>query len=106
MVTLEEFKKLEIKVAKIKEVEDHPNADKLFVIMIDVGGKLKQIVAGIKSSYKKEELLEKQIVVIDNLEPAMLRGVESQAMLLAAQDENGIAVICPDREVTTGSIVK
>lgn len=106
MATFEEFKKLELKVAKIKEVNDHPNADRLYVITIDVGDKTKQIVAGIKNSYQKEELLGRQIVVVDNLEPVLLRGVESQAMLLAASDEKGICIITPEREVQLGSIVK
>jgi len=106
MVTLEEFKKLELKVAKITTVNDHPNADKLYVMTIDVGGSTKQIVAGIKAAYAKEELLGRQIIVADNLEPAVLRGVESQGMLLAAQDEKGISIISPDREVALGSIVK
>lgn len=106
MVTFEEFKRLELKVAKIKEVRDHPDADKLYVMTIDLGDKIKQIVAGIKSSYKKEDLLSKQIVVVDNLEPVVLRGIESQAMLLAAQDKEGICVIMPEREVKLGSIVK
>lgn len=106
MITFEEFKKLEIKVAKIKEVKDHPNADKLYVIIIDLGDKTKQIVAGIKSSYTKEALVGRQIVVVDNLEPAVLRGMESQAMLLAAQDDKGICLVVPDREVKIGSIIK
>lgn len=106
MVTFEEFKKLEIKVAQIKEVNDHPNADKLYVMLIDLGDKTKQIVAGIKGSYKKEELVGRQIVVVDNLEPAVLRGIESQAMLLAAQDHKGICLVVPDREVKIGSIIK
>jgi len=106
MVTFAEFKKLEIKVAKIKEVKDHPNADKLYVIVIDLGDKLKQIVAGIKSAYTKEDLVGKQVVVVDNLEPAVLRGVESQAMLLAAQDDQGVCIIIPEREMKLGSVVK
>lgn len=106
MVSFEEFKKLEIKVAEIKEVKDHPNADKLYVMTIDLGDKLKQIVAGIKGSYKKEDLVDKQVVVIDNLEPAILRGVESQAMLLAAQDDQGICIVSPGRQMKLGSIVK
>ena len=106
MVTFEEFKKLEIKVAKIKEVRDHPNADKLYVMIIDLGDKTKQIVAGIKNSYKKEDLIGKQIVVVDNLEPAVLRGQESQAMLLAAQDDKGICIIVPEREIKLGSMVR
>jgi methionyl-tRNA synthetase len=106
MVTSEEFKKLELKVAKIKEVQDHPHADKLYVITIDLGEKTKQIVAGIKNYYKKEDLIGRQIVVVDNLEPTMLRQVESQAMLLAAQDEKGIAIVTLDREMKLGSIIK
>jgi methionyl-tRNA synthetase len=96
MITYEDFKKLELKVAEIKEVSDHPNADKLYVITIDLGDKTKQIVAGIKAYYQKEDLVGKQVVVVDNLEPAILRGVESQGMLLATSDETGIVIISPE----------
>ncbi len=106
MVSYEDFEKLELKVAKVTEVRDHPNADKLYVMIIDFGDKTKQIIAGIKGSYAPEQLLGRQIVVVDNLEPAVIRGQESQAMLLAAQDEDEIAIITPDREVKIGSIVK
>lgn len=106
MITIEDFKRLELKIAEIKEVNDHPNADKLYVITLDLGDKTKQVVAGIKSSYKKEELIGKQVVVVDNLEPAVLRGVESQGMLLAASDEKGISIIGPERKMKLGSMVK
>lgn len=106
MATIEDFRKLEFKVAEIKEVIEHSNADKLYVITVDLGDKLKQIVAGIRNSYQKEELIGKQVVVIDNLEPVVLRGVESQGMLLAASDEQGISIIMPQRPVKLGSIVK
>ncbi|MBI3990806.1 MAG: methionine--tRNA ligase subunit beta [Candidatus Omnitrophica bacterium] len=106
MVTIEDFRKLELKVAKIKEVQDHPNADKLYVIIVDLGDKTKQVVAGIKGSYQKEDLAGKQVVVVDNLEPAVLRGIESQGMILAASDETGITIVSPQREVKLGSIVK
>lgn len=106
MATIEDFKKLELKVAEIKEVKDHPNADKLYVVTVDLGGKTKQLVAGIKSSYKKEDLLGKQVIVVDNIQPAVLRGVESQGMLLAAADAQGIAIVSPARTVTLGSTVK
>ena len=106
MATYEEFKKLELRIAKIKDVIEHPNADRLYVITVDLGDKTKQIVAGIRNSYKKEDLVGRQVVVIDNLDPAMLRGVESQGMLLAASDDTGIAVVSPDREMKLGSIVK
>ncbi|TBR19405.1 methionine--tRNA ligase subunit beta [bacterium] len=106
MATIEDFKKIELKVARIKEVQDHPNADRLYVMTIDLGDKTKQIVAGIRNSYTKEELVGRQIVVVDNLEPAVLRGVESQGMLLASHDETGITIIRPDREMKLGSIIK
>jgi len=106
MATIEDFKKLELKVAEIKEVKDHPNADKLYVVTVDLGGRTKQLVAGIKGSYKKEDLLGKQVVVVDNLQPAVLRGVESQGMLLATADAQGIAIVSPARTVALGSTVK
>ena len=106
MASIEDFKKIELKVAEIKEVREHPNADKLYIVIVDLGDKTKQLVAGIKSSYKIDELIGKQVVVVDNLEPAVLRGVESQGMLLASSDEQGIAIISPARKMKLGSIVK
>ncbi len=106
MATIDDFKKLDFKIAQIKEVADHPDADRLYVITLDVGDKTKQIVAGIKKSYSKEDLIGKQVVLVDNLEPAVLRGVESQGMILAASDEEGICIISPSRNVKLGSIVK
>ena len=106
MVPFIEFKKLEIKVATIKEVTNHPNADKLYVIKIDTGGQEKTIVAGIKNSYSPEQLMNRRVVVVDNIEPAVIRGVESQAMLLAASDDSGISILIPDREVKVGSPIK
>lgn len=97
---------MEIKVAQVKSVRELPNADKLYCLTIDVGKEEKQIVAGIKLFYKPEELLNKKIVVINNLEPAIIRGEKSEAMLLAASDEKGIAVLIPDRDTQTGSPVK
>lgn len=105
-ITIDEFRKLKLKIACIKEVVDHPQADRLYVLQIEVGGINKQIVAGIKSSYTKEQLVGKQVVIVDNLVPALLRGVESQGMLLATQDEKGLCIIMPERETTTGSAVK
>jgi len=106
MVTIEEFRKLELRIGEIKEVNDHPDADRLYVIIVDLGDKTKQVVAGIKNSYQKEDLVGKQVVVVDNLESALLRGIESQGMILAASDETGITIITPHRRVKLGSIVK
>lgn len=106
MITYEDFAKLELKVATIKEVTEHPNADRLYVVKVDCGGEEKQLVAGIKSSYTKEELVGKQVAVVYNLAPALLRGVESQGMILAASDEKGIAVLTLDKPVANGSKIK
>ena len=106
MISIEDFKKLELKVARIKEASDHPNADRLYILTVELPDKTKQIVAGIKKFYTKEELIGRLVVIIDNLEPAVLRGVESQGMLLAASDEATIAILSPDKTVALGSIVK
>jgi len=106
MVSFDDFKKIELRVATIKEVKDHPDADKLYVLIIEVGGFTKQLVAGIKSQYKKEELINRQIVIVDNLAPAVIRGIESQGMLLAASDKDKIAVLIPDKPLPSGSIIK
>jgi methionyl-tRNA synthetase len=103
MLTFEDFKKMEIKIAKVLEVNDHPNADKLYVITIDLADKTKQIVAGIKNYYTKESLVGRQVVVIDNLEPVIIRGVESQGMLLAAKDDVTLSILTTEREVKIGS---
>ena len=106
MVTINDFKNFQIRIATIKEADDHPNADKLYVLKVDLGDKQKQLVAGIKSSYTKESLVGRQIAMIDNLEPAVIRGVESQGMLLAAQDDSGIVILSPEKSVKEGSLIK
>jgi len=106
MATIDDFKKIELKVAEIKEVNEHPNADRLYVVKLDDGQGIRQVVAGIKTSYQKEELIGKQVVLVGNLEPAMLRGVESQGMILAASDESGIVLVGPGKDIKVGSTVK
>lgn len=105
-VNYEDFKKLELRVGRIKEVNDHPNADRLYVVIVDMGDKIKQVVAGIKNFYKKEDLVGKQVVIVDNLESATLRGVESQGMLLASSDDTGMSIVTLDGERKLGSVVK
>jgi len=106
VATYEDFKKIEFRVAKIKEVTEHPNADRLYIITVDLGDRTKQVVAGIRNFYKKEDLVGRFVVVVDNLDPAMLRGVESNGMLLAASDDAGLSIITLDKEVKLGSVVK
>ncbi len=106
MATIDDFRKLELRIGQIKEVNDHPNADKLLVLIVDLGDRQKQVVAGIKNFYAKEELVGKQVVLVDNLDPVILRGVESQGMILAGSDENILALISPEKGLKPGSIVK
>lgn len=106
MASIEDFRKLELRIAEIKEVNDHPNADKLLVLTVDLGDRQKQVVAGIKAFYPKEELIGKQVILVDNLDPVILRGVESQGMILAGSDESLLAVVSPDKKLKLGSIVK
>ncbi len=105
-IPLEEFKKIQLKVAQIESVEPHPNADRLYVLKIKVGEVQKQIVAGIRKHYTEEELKGKKIVIVDNLEPAVIRGVESNGMLLAASDTESLTVIVPERPISDGALIK
>lgn len=106
MATIDDFRKLEFRIAQIKEVSDHPNAERLVILTLDLGDRQKQVVAGIKKFYSSAELVGKLVVLVDNLDPVVLRGVESQGMILAGSDENILAVISPDKPLKLGSIVK
>jgi len=105
MITIEDFQKLDLRVAEIKEVEEIEDATKLYKLKIDLGTEERQLVAGIKAHYTPEELVGKKIIVIANLEPAKLRGVESQGMLLAASTENKeqVIVLTVDKDVPNGT---
>ena len=100
------FSNLELRTAKIIDVKDHPDAEKLLIFQIDLGeiGK-RVIVAGIKNHYAIEELKGKNIVVITNLKPAKIRGIKSNGMLLAASDSKGIVSLLNPNDVKPGSKV-
>ena len=107
MISIEDFMNMELKVAAIEEVQEHPDADRLYVLKVVLGqGEVRQLVAGIRPSYAKEDLIGKQVVIVANLQPASIRGIESQGMILAASDENGIVVLSPEKPVALGSRVK
>ena len=106
MVSIKEFQALELRVAEILEVKPHPNADRLYILNIKVGEERKQVVAGIKLHYSEAELVGKKIVVINNLEPSVIRGVESQGMLLAASNEEKLTLITPERDIVSGAQVR
>lgn len=89
------FAKINLKVAKVLEIEDHPEADRLYVLQIDVGDEKRQLVAGLREHYKKEDLLGKNIILVSNLKPAKLKGLKSQGMLLAATAGEKVTLISP-----------
>jgi len=90
---------LNLKVAKILEVKEHPKADKLYILQIDLGLEKRQLVAGIREHYKPEELVGRNIIVVSNLKPAKLRGEESRGMLLAADDGKSVRLLsAPDSQ--------
>ena len=93
-------------MAKVIQAELHPNADKLLVLTVDVGSVQKQIVAGIRLHYQPEELIGKFVVVVDNLEPATIRGVVSNGMILAAGDQEKLCLVTPERPISLGSQVR
>ena len=105
-ITYEDFDKLDLRVATVLAAREHPNANKLMLLQIKVGEVEKQIVAGIRNHYTSEQLIGRQIVVVNNLQEAMLRGEQSQGMLLAASDASGVVLVRPDRDVESGSTVK
>lgn len=106
MVGFDDFSKLELKIGKIIEVGSHPDAEKLYLLKVDIGEEVIQLVAGIKPFYAPEQLENKLIVVLTNLEPKNIRGVVSQGMLLAAQDKEGVSLIVADKEVAAGSAIR
>lgn len=108
MITIDEFRKLELRVGTVRSAEPHPNADRLLVLRVDVGGEERQLVAGIRAHYDPAALVGRQVIVVANLEPAKLRGVESQGMVLAAADEaaNRVVLLRPDDPVVPGAVVR
>jgi len=108
-ITYEDFLKLDLRIAKVTEVRDHPNADKLIILDIDLGSEQRQIVAGLKPYCDPQSLVGKNLVVVTNLQPRKMRGVESNGMLLAAswgQDADmKVVVLTTDGEVPPGSVV-
>ncbi len=106
MINFEDFKKLDLRVAKITAAEKVENTDKLLKLVLDVGGEERQIVSSIAEDYLAEDLIGRQIVIVANLEPREFKGIESQGMLLAAEGENGeLALLQPDKEISSGTPV-
>ena len=105
-VNFEEFKKIHLRIAKIVSAERVEESEKLLKLEVDLGDEERQIIAGIGKFYQPEELIGREIVVIINLEPRTLMGIESQGMLLAANNEGEPVLLRPDKEVPAGTKIR
>ncbi len=106
LISIDDFANIELRVAKILKVEKVKGADKLLKFQVQLGDERRQIVAGIAQHYTQEELIGKKIVVVANLKPAKIRGVESQGMLLAADDKGKLSLITIDRDIEHGAKIR
>ncbi len=105
VIQYDDFAKLELRVGTIRAAEDHPNADKLIVLQVDLGDEQRQILAGLRGHYEAADMVGKHIVIVANLAQRMMRGLESQGMLLAAADQGGssFVLVSPERPVEPGA---
>ena len=104
-ISYDNFAKLDLRIGKIIKVEDHPNASRLLVLTVSFGDEKRTIVAGLKEHYEKKQLEGKKAVFITNLEPRMLKGIESKGMILAAstEDKSKVAILEPEKDLAEGS---
>lgn len=106
-ISYDDFKKLDLRVALIEKAERVEGTAKLVKLSLKVGAEARQIVAGIADQYAPESLQGRKIVVVYNLQPRTVRGIESQGMLLAAVEQGGkLALVAPDREIADGTQVQ
>lgn len=101
-IPYKDFEKMDLRVGEITEAENHPNADKLLVLKVDIGKPI-TVVAGLKEWYSPSDLVGKKVILLANLEPVKLRGVKSNGMILAAQDDEGVSLLTVDIPVEKGS---
>jgi len=106
MISFEEFQKIDLRVGKIVEAEKVEGADKLLKLKVDLGTEKRQLVAGIAKFYQPKDLIGREIVVVVNLEPKTLIGIESQGMLLAANIEGKPVLLKPDEEFPPGTKIR
>ena len=108
MITIQDFQKIELRVATVESVERVPGADKLLKLVVDLDGEKRDLVAGIAMSYSPEQLVGKTVVVVANLEPATIRGIRSEGMILAAWrkgDASSLALVTLDRPAVPGMTI-
>ncbi len=105
-IPFDEFAKLDLRVGKVVNVEDHPNAEKLYLVTVDFGSEKRRLVAGLKKYYSKDELIGKKIIVVMNLAQKEIRGIKSEGMLLAADDGKVVSLLTVDRDVDLGAKIR
>ena len=108
VIQFDDFAKIELRVATVLECRAHPNADKLLVLKVDLGTEQRQICAVLKNHYKPEDLLNRLVIVVANLEPRSMRGEISQGLLLSAAEgplKQKVVVLSPSADITPGSVV-
>jgi methionyl-tRNA synthetase len=106
LIDIADFGRVNLRVAQVLACERVEGTDKLLKLQITLGDEQRQIVAGIAQHYAPEDLIGKKVVVVANLKPAKLRGIESQGMLLAASDAETVSILTPFKDVAVGSKVK
>ena len=106
IVSFEEFSKMDLRIGKIIKAEPVPQSRNLVKMTIDIGNESRQAVAGIAQHYSPKDLEDKNVVVIANLQPKKMFGIESNVMILAAEDEKTISILTPDRLVKAGSRIR
>ena len=105
LITIDDFSKVDLRVAKVIEAEKVEKADKLLKMKLQVGDETRQVVSGIAKYYTPEEMVGKTLILVANLKPAKLRGIESQGMILAATNENGLSLVTIDKDLGSGAHV-
>ncbi len=102
-IKIEDFQKLDLRVGKILQAEAIQRSEKLILLKVDIGGEVRQLVAGLRPFYRPEDLVGKLVVVLANLEPKTLMGYTSQGMLLAAVEDGKPVLLVPDKDVKPGA---
>ncbi len=106
VITIEDFAKIKLVTGKIISAEKHPKADRLYILKVDTGEKVRTIVSGIAQHFTLEELPGRQVVVVANLKPAVLRGIESEGMLLMAERDGKLSIIAAEGDIAAGSKIR
>lgn len=106
IVTYDDWRKLDLRVAEVLKAEPHPDADKLLVLRLKLGTEERTVVAGIKHSYDPKTLVGKKVVMLTNLQPRELRGIKSEGMILAAVDKDKVVLLEPEQDINSGAKIQ